>query len=192
MKEKCRSQKPNAPQTGLTDDRSEKAKECGVTKDEFAKRIAGMMQTLYRVSYAQLSQSCDREDAVQECLCKAWQKRHQLRDERYMQTWVIRILINECRNIQRKKSRLVPLFELPEREAPAGADRELHDALFALDEMLRLPIVLHYVEGFSVGEIAAILRLPEGTVKSRMLRGRRELQRQLNGEATEPCGISTT
>lgn len=163
-----------------------------MTRDEFAERMVGMMQTLYRVSYAQLSQSCDREDAVQECLLKAWQKRHQLQNERYMQTWVIRILLNECKNIQRKKSRLVPLSELPERRAPEGADPELHDALLALEEKLRLPILLHYVEGFSVTEIASILRLPVGTVKSRMLRGRRELQKQLNGEETEPCGISTT
>lgn len=163
-----------------------------MTREEFSKRIVGMMQTLYRVSYAQLSQSCDQEDAVQECLCKAWQKRHQLKDERYFQTWVIRILLNECRNIQRKKARLMPFSELPERSAPADADEALHDALFALDEKLRLPLILHYVEGFSVGEIAKMLRLPSGTVKSRMLRGRKELQKQLTGEGQEPCGISAT
>ena len=133
-----------------------------MTKDEFAKRIAGMMQTLYRVSYAQLSQSCDREDAVQECLCKAWQKRHQLRDERYMQTWVIRILINECRNIQRKKSRLVPLFELPEREAPAGADRELHDALFALDEGSACPLCCIMWRAFPSGRSRPFCVCPRG------------------------------
>ncbi len=146
-----------------------------------------MMQTLYRVSYSQLSQSCDREDAVQECLCKAWQKRLQLRDERFMQTWVIRILINECRNIQ-KRGRELPLHELPERAASQDADHELHDALLALDETLRLPILLHYIEGFSVKEIARILRLPQGTVKSRMLRGRRELQKQLNGRQKSHAG----
>ncbi|MGI6151080.1 MAG: RNA polymerase sigma factor [Christensenellales bacterium] len=160
-----------------------------MTRDEFSERIVGMMQTLYRVSYAQLSQSCDRDDAVQECLCKAWQKRHQLRDERFMQTWVIRILINECRNIQKKKGRYLLLSELQERAAPKGANEGLHDALFALDEKLRLPILLHYIEGFSIREIARILRLPQGTVKSRMLRGRQELYKQLNGEANEPCGI---
>jgi len=164
---------------------------CGVTRNEFSERIVGMMQTLYRVSYSQLSQSCDRDDAVQECLCKAWQKRLQLRDERFMQTWVIRILINECRNIQKKRGRELPLHELPERAAPQDADHALHDALLALDETLRLPILLHYIEGFSIKEIARILRLPQGTVKSRMLRGRRELQKQLNGEAIEPCGIGT-
>ena len=133
--------------------------------------------------------SCDRDEAVQECLYKAWQKRHQLKDERFMQTWVIRILINECHNIQRKSSRELPLDELPERAAPADADFELHDALFSLDETLRLPIILHYIEGFSTSEIARILRWPQGTVKSRMLRGRQKLKKILSGEVHLPCEI---
>ena len=160
-----------------------------MTSDEFSTRIVAMMQTLYRVSYAQLSQSCDRDEAVQECLFKAWQKRHQLRDERFMQTWVIRILINECHNIQRKRGRELPLDELPEQVAPADADSGLHDALFSLDETLRLPIILHYIEGFSTSEIARILRWPHGTVKSRMLRGRKALKKMLYGEDQLLCEI---
>lgn len=153
-----------------------------MTCDEFSTRIVEMMQTLYRVSYTQLLQNCDRDEAVQECLYKAWKKRHQLKDERYMQTWVIRILINECHNIQRKRSRELPQGKMPERVAPPDADYELHDALFSLDETLRLPILLHYIEGLSIREIAQILRWPQGTVKSRMLRGRQELKKTLCGE----------
>ncbi len=161
-----------------------------MTSDEFSEQIVDMMQTLYRVCYSQLSQSCDRDEAVQECLLKAWQKRGQLKQPRYMKTWVIRILINECRNIQRKRGREVPLDEMPNRTAPADADYELHDALLQLDEKLRLPIILHYIEGFTVSEIADILRWPQGTVKSRMNRGRAELKKSLTGEVyTKPCGI---
>ncbi len=160
-----------------------------MTCDEFSTRIVAMIQTLYRVSYTQLSQSCDRDEAVQECLYKVWKKRHQLKDERYMQTWVIRVLINECHNIQRKRGREFPLNEVPERITPADADFELHDALFSIDETLRLPIMLHYIEGFSIGEIAQILRWPQGTVKSRMLRGRQKLKTILSEEVQLPCEI---
>jgi RNA polymerase sigma-70 factor (ECF subfamily) len=66
---------------------------------EFSERIVAMTDTLYRVCYAQLYNERDREDAVQECLCKAWQNRDKLREGRYLQTWVCRILINECHNI---------------------------------------------------------------------------------------------
>lgn len=158
-----------------------------MTTDEFSQRIVAMTQTLYRVSYAYLQQGCDREEAVQECLYKAWQKRHQLRDDRFMQTWVVRILINECRNIQRGKNREVPFAELPECVAPTGADYALHDALMQLNEAMRIPIVLHYMEGFQINEIATILRLPQGTVKTRMLRGRRELKIMLTGEVFGAC-----
>lgn len=161
-----------------------------MTSGEFSQQIVNMIQTLYRVSYSQLPQSSDRDEAVQECLLKAWQKRGQLKEPRYMQTWVIRILINECRNIQRKRWREVPLDEMPERVVPADADYELHDALLHLDEKLRLPIILHYMEGFTVSEIAGILRWPQGTVKSRMNRGRAELKKSLTGEGyTKPCEI---
>jgi len=142
-----------------------------------------MTQTLYRVSYAHLSQSCDRNDAVQECLCRAWQKRHQLKDACYMQTWVIRILINACHDIQRKRGREVPgpgdaWATLP--AAPPDADVELHDALLRLEPALRVPIVLHYMEGYAIREIAQILRLPEGTIKTRMASGRRALKHMLS------------
>jgi len=153
-----------------------------LTNNEFSTRIIGMIQTLYRISYSQLSKSSDRDDAVQECLCKAWKKRHHLRNDNLMQTWVIRILINECHNIRRRRSTVLPLDELPERAAPADANPELHDALIQLEETLRLPILLHYIEGYSTKEIAHILRVPHGTVKSRMLRGRRALQKTLDWE----------
>jgi len=195
IKTKFLTPKPNAVFGRLTVDRSKDKQARGdkrVTYDEFSTRIIAMMQTLYRVSYTQLAQSCDRDEAVQECLYKAWQKRHQLKDERCMKTWVIRILINECHNIQRKRSRELPLGELPERVAPADADAELHDALFSLEEKLRLPILLHYIEGFSIKEVAQILRLPQGTVKSRMLRGRQKLKKILREEGQLPCETCET
>ena len=158
-----------------------------MTSEEFSQRIVDMMQTLYRVSYSQLSQGCDREDAVQECICKAWKKRHYLRDESVMQTWVIRILINECRNIQKKKGRELPLDELSDIPMPQTSNHELHDAILNLDEKLRLPILLYYIEGYSTKEIAQILCLPHGTVKSRLSRGRQNLQKTIVlGEVIEP------
>lgn len=153
-----------------------------MTGDQFAVRITDMMQMLYRVSYSQLPNASDREDAVQECLSRAWQNKERLRDERYMQTWVVRILINECHNIRRKNKREV-LVDEPQPSAPAdSSDHALHDALYALPDKLRLPITLYYIEGFKVREIAKILRLPEGTIKSRMVKGRQELKILLGEE----------
>lgn len=156
-----------------------------MTSSEFSSRILEMTDTLYRVSYSFLRERCDREDAVQECILKAWRKRGSLREERYLQTWVIRILINECHNILRRSRRETALDGLPEHAAltdhtaPPDADFALHDALFRLPETLRTPIVLHYMEGYGTLEIAKMLRLAQGTVKSRMRRARGMLKDML-------------
>ena len=141
-----------------------------MTSDEFARRIVEMTQTLYRVTFTHLSQGCDREDAVQECLRKAWEKRGKLKDDRFFQTWLIRILLNECHNIHDKKKRNVLVEQMPEEvSAPVHlADEGLGSALRQLAENLRTPILLHYIEGYQVDEVARILRIPQGTVKSRM------------------------
>ena len=126
------------------------------------------------------------EDAVQEALRKCWQKRGQLRDARYLQTWVIRVLLNECHNIQRRAARLQPCATLPERAAapqPMGTTR-VGEALLELEEKLRMPLVLHYMEGYSVADVAAVLRIPQGTVKTRLRRGREALKALL----TPPIG----
>lgn len=149
---------------------------------EFAARIMDMQQTLYRVSYSFLSQESDREDAVQECICKAWTKCRMLRDDRLLETWVVRILINECHNIGRRIQRVTVTDELPERAAPPDADKALHDAILTLDESLRAPLVLHYIEGYDVKEISAMMRLPTGTVKSRLFRARKRMKELLNEE----------
>jgi RNA polymerase sigma-70 factor (ECF subfamily) len=127
---------------------------------DFTLRIQGMTELMYRVCYSQLSNPGDREEAVQECIGRAWEKLDTLRDERHFQTWVVRILINICHDIQRRNARVEPIGDgllsrhADVRRAPCDETRELHDALLALEEGLRLPVVLHYMGGFSTREIA--------------------------------------
>lgn len=154
-----------------------------MTSDDFARHIIDMTQTLYRVACSQLSAPADREDAVQETLRKAWEKRGRLRDERYLRTWVIRILINECHNIQRRAKRVTPMEALP--PAASGARSPLKAALLSLDERFRMPILLYYIEGYPVEDVAAMLHVPKGTVKSRMARGREKLRDILMEEVFE-------
>lgn len=150
-----------------------------MTGEEFSQRVGDMTQTLYRICRMQLSQRCDYEDAVQESVEKAWENRDRLRDARYMQTWLIRILINECHDIQRQRKHECIVEESPDPRPPPTPDGDiaLHDALMTLDEKLRLPIVLYYIENYRVAEIAGMLRIPQGTVKTRMVRAREELKK---------------
>lgn len=158
-----------------------------MTGEAFTKAINEMVQTLYRVSCSQLSIEADREDAVQETLRRAWEKRASLKNDHHLQTWVIRILINVCHDIQRERQRLIPTEKISEPVIHAPTDTvDLRNCLFQLDERERIPIMLHYIEGYEVREIAAILRIPQGTVKSRLGRGRRQLKDICREEVFEP------
>lgn len=152
-----------------------------MTNEAFACAIEDMTQTLYRVCCTQLRNPADREDAIQEALRRAWEKRHTLRDERYFQTWVIRILLNECDRIRRSSRRILLSEDVPavQPDAEMGA---LKEAVLALEEGLRLPILLYYLEGYSVSEVARMLHIPQGTVKSRLSRGRARLRELLREE----------
>lgn len=156
-----------------------------MTKDEFTRRIVAMTDVLYRVAWSQLHQNADREDAVQETIRRAWEKRDRLRDECYMQTWVIRILLNVCDTQRRKAARMLPAEYVPAVHQEERGETPLLDALFSLEDKFRLPLQLRYVENYSVAEVACILRLPEGTIKSRLARGRDKLRAMLNEEVFE-------
>lgn len=147
---------------------------------EFSERAAALERRLYRVCFALLRCDADCADAVQEALLKAWRALPWLRREEYFETWLTRIAINECRRILRMRRHALELdARLP---APEPPDVGLRDALMALDVQLRLPVVLHYVNGFDIAETARILHLPQGTVKSRLYRARARLRELMSEE----------
>lgn len=153
-----------------------------MTKEEFADRIVAMQDRMYRVSTTLLKRLCDREDAVQSAIEKAWRHQKKLRDDSVMQAWVMRILINECYALLRRSKKEVPSDTLPERETAQDARPDIYGLFTGLDEKYRLTMMLHYVEGYRVEEIARMLRLPQGTVKSRLHRGRLKLREALTLE----------
>ncbi len=147
-----------------------------MTNEGFAQRVVAMQGTLYRVSCGLLRQACDREDAVQSAIEKAWRKRNLLRDESKLEGWLTRILINECYAILRRSKRETPVERIPDSPAPPDANPDLYRFFTRLPEKIRLPMVLHYVEGMPLKDIAQVMRLPLGTVKTRLKRGRESMQ----------------
>lgn len=149
-------------------------------RQELGNRIVALTGTLYHVSYSLLRREADREDAVQSAIEKGWRKAAALRDERKLKPWLVRILINECYSILRASKRELPAETQYEPPGCADPRRDaLRDGILALPDTLRLPIVLHYMEGFSINDIASALRCPKGTVLSRMNRGRNLLKEYL-------------
>lgn len=154
---------------------------------EFEERVTAMTDDMYRVAAGMLFRYADRQDAVQECIWKAWRQLDRLRDESAFRPWLMRILVNECRNLQRKSKREVAAeyIEISSTENAyddCARDEILHDAMQKLPEKMRLTLILYYMDGFTIQETARILRIPEGTVKSRLRIGRMRLKEMLGKE----------
>ena len=129
-------------------------------REAFAQRVLAMERTLYRVARTLLKQDADCADAVQEAILRALNSREKLREERYFQTWMVRILINVCYDMlcAQTKREWVALDEnLPAADGSQGF--EVRQALEEMSRELRLPLMLYYLEGFSVKETAKILGL---------------------------------
>ncbi len=148
---------------------------------EFERRARACTRKLFRICYTILPDSADREDAIQEALIKAWRKRGALREEAYFETWLVRIAINECWTVLRRRKRnatmeLLESVPAPDAELP---DPALWDALRRLDGKLRLPLVLHYCEGYTMEETAKLAGVPLGTLKYRLKQARARLRDEL-------------
>ena len=150
-------------------------------KQTFTENILKSEQTLYRISMSILKNQADCEDAVQDTILTAYSKLKTLKNEEYFKTWLVRILINTCNKTLRKRSRFAYDEELTEQSVPDSAvSTEVRLALESLKPKIRIVVVMKYVEGFSVKEIKEILRIPEGTVKSRLAEGRKKLGIELS------------
>jgi RNA polymerase sigma-70 factor (ECF subfamily) len=152
-------------------------------KNEFARRVIEAEPTLYHISKSILKNEFDCADAVQEAILKAFSNLAKLREEQFFKTWLCRILIRECYKIAKSRSYTVPF----EEEYMNGSNYQhkdigLYKAIMQLNKKQRLTVTLHYVEGFSVVETAKILKIPEGTVKSRLSKAREQLKTLLNEE----------
>jgi len=150
----------------------------------FAAAVRQQENTLYRIAFSVLHNDADCADALQDALMRAWRNLDSLKDEQAFRGWMARIVINCSRDIlRRRKFRTVELDDTV--PAPIVDDQPLAEALASLAEGLRLPITLHYMEGMSVNEVARVMRLPQGTIKNRLFRGRKKLAAFMNEEEFE-------
>lgn len=138
---------------------------------------------MYVTARSILPEDEDCADAIQETIVKAFSKINSLKQDAYAKTWLIRILINECYNVLRQKSRQIPMDVEGEMAAKAAVEpkdySDLYRAVSQLQEDLRMPVVLYYGEDFSVREIAQVLEISEGAVQKRLARARQKLKRLL-------------
>ena len=137
-------------------------------------------QPLYQFAFSLTRDEADACDLTQQTFCIWAAKGHQLRDETKVKTWLFTTLHREFLGARRKQVRF-PHVELEQAaaELPVVSPTPLHQldnaqvlaALAHLDEIYRAPVALFYLQDYSYLEIAGILEVPIGTVKSRLARG---------------------
>lgn len=160
-------------------------------KNSRADREAALIQMiqehqrqLYRIAYSYVKNEQDALDVIQEATYKAIIHLDKLQEEAYMKSWLIRILINCAVDVVRKRAHTAAMPELWEAEAPAkGQDPEvildLREAIQSLDETQQRLVHLKYFEDLKLEEIARIMEMPLGTVKSQLHRILKRLKLEL-------------
>ena len=149
---------------------------------EFQDRVRACERRLYATAYLLLHVTADCEDAVQEAVLRARQRLPGLQNPQFFETWLTRIVINECKSQLRRRSRRGETELSPRLAAPVSPEPELHAALTALKWKYRVVLTLKYIDGYTIEEIARILTLPRGTVASRLDQAKRLLRAQMKGE----------
>jgi RNA polymerase sigma-70 factor (ECF subfamily) len=166
------------------------------TRREFEERLAECGSLAYRVARGVLRNTADAEDVAQEALLRAYRQFDRLRDRNRFRAWLVRIAfrlaLDRLRSGKRRELRDT-LWSQPEHQ-PRAANAEdlaasnefqahLESALAELPEKLRLVLLLAAMEGHTIDEIASMLGLSTGTVKSRIFYARRKLAEKLQCHA---------
>src|SRR5260221_443863 len=163
---------------------------------DFESLVTRFYQALYQFAYSLTQSEQDACDLTQQTFYTWASKGHQLRDRTKVKTWLFSTLHHEFLN-SRRRYKNFPHFELSvlEEELPAiSADaisqldaNQVIAALARIDPAYKGPVSLFYLEDYTYRDIAAILDVPIGTVKSRISRGLRQLHHQMNvGAGTAP------
>ncbi len=153
-------------------------------REEFVRLVREHGRSMFRAARALLDSDAAAEDAVGEAVLLAWQSFPRLRDPSAAKSWLLRICVNCACGQRRKTGREVALEGLEERAAPER-DEALSDlwrAVCSLPRDQRLAVLLYYYEDMPVAEIARTLGIAQGTVKSRLGRGRDRLRQMLREE----------
>ena len=153
-----------------------------LSADEAYKKYA---DRVFAAAFSVCRDRADADDVTQDTFLRYMAREREYESEEHVKAWLLRVAVNRARDLARSlwhKSR-VPwedyMAELPFEEP---ADSRLFAAVMALPEKYRVVIHLFYYEGCGVGEMARLLSAREGTVKSRLSRGRKLLKNMLKEE----------
>ena len=148
-------------------------------KDEFAIRIEDMRQRLYKTAYMYMGNRSQALDVLDEAIYKALCNFKKLRHPEYFDTWITRILINECNNELCRQKRFYPIDEVTEKSDFDFDSLPLKEAILNLPKDLKDVVILRYFSGFTIVETAKMLKIPQGTAATRQRKALKLLKLEL-------------
>lgn len=161
----------------------------GALRREFEERVAECGTLAFRVARGVLRNTHDAEDVAQEAMLQAYRRFANLRDRTRFRAWLVRIAfrmaLDQARSARRREQRetlwavAVPRPTAEDVAASGEFGRRLEQALETLPARLRLVLLLSAMDGHSLEEVAELLQLPVGTVKSRLHSARKQLAEKL-------------
>lgn len=139
---------------------------------------------LYRTGYILLGNPHDVQDILQEVFIKYMEKAPSFRDKEHEKAWLLKVTANTCKDCLRfKKRHTYSSLEDLENVCTAPSDVSLFKDVLALPLKYKTVLLLYYVEGYQIREIAHITGLSENAVKKRLQRGRNALKEQLSDDS---------
>ena len=152
--------------------------------DEYIERmVKAHSKSMLRAAFALLRSRDDAEDVVQEAFIRLIEKNPDFTDDEHAKAWLLRVTINLSKNMLKASCRKNNSVT----ENVVCTENESDEVLFCvmkLEEKYRTVIHLYYYEGYSIKEIALILRVPSATVGTRLKRGRDKLEKMLKGDVS--------
>lgn len=153
---------------------------------EFCALYERQLTRVYRLALLLLGNPADAEDIAQQVFARAWEKRPRFRDEEHENAWFITVTKNRCRDLARSSYRRTraDLSEAPEPQAAFSSreDSALWLAVQELPAKYRIPLYLHYYEGYTLAEISRLLHRGESTLQTQLADARRKLRAILEQE----------
>ena len=150
-------------------------------REEAARLVEAHGQAVYRLAYARTGSREDAEDITQETFLRLVRAAPVFRDEDHCRAWLLHVAMNCTRSLFRRpwRRRDLPLEEAANAAVPDGERGDVLEAVLNLPERYRAPVHLFYYEGLTVEQIAKILGLREGAVRTRLSRARGMLRDML-------------
>lgn len=151
-----------------------------MNKDTFSDLVCENMHGMYRLAYGILQNNADAEDAVGEAVLKAYKNLESLRQYNRAKAWLMQITANTAKTMYEKRKKVLVLEEpIPEQQVYQNSQDSLWDIIQELSENYRTVIILYYYEQLKIKEIATILKISEGTIKTRLLRAKQKLAKMI-------------